>query len=405
MNLRDILFSLLFFYKEKLLFLSWIRNLKKYPLSTNNETGVNLAGYLNAESGLGTASRAVARVLEKTDIPFALINIKQQWLRSNDKTYSHLLNHDNPYFINILHVNADMVPHVANRLGARWFRGKYNIGYWYWELDKFPIQWAVSLRCFQEIWVASSFTLDAVSKIADIPVIKMPPSVAVNLSAKFERSYFSLHENSFIFLYVFDFMSLFERKNPLAVISAFREAFAGGRREDVTLVLKLMNAAKNKNAFAIMLKATDGLPVHIIDSYLSQDELNGLISLSDCYISLHRAEGFGLPIAEAMYLGKPVIATAYSGNMEFMNEHNSLPVRYDMKEIDKTIGPYKKGNRWAEPDIRHASQLMTEVFEDRVEASVIGASASAYIKQNFSTEALAFLMKQRIMEIKQSHFV
>lgn len=399
MNLKDFFFSLIFFYKEKFLFLRWAGKATKLLPSANSSPGINLAGYLSTESGLGTASRAVARIIEKTGIPLALINIEQQWLRSTDMTYSHLYSKENPYPINILHVNADMVPYVANRLGPRWFMGKYNIGYWYWELENFPPHWAGSLKCFHEIWVSSSFTLRAVSKITSVPVEKIPPSVKVDLPGRYERDYFGLHENAFIFLYIFDFMSLFERKNPMAVVSAFKRAFTGRRKDEVALVLKLTNTSKNKSAFDLLLKAQDGIPLQIIDSYLSANELNGLISLSDCYVSLHRAEGFGLPIAEAMYLGKPVIATAYSGNMEFMNELNSLPVKYKLKELDKTIGPYKKGNSWAEPDVMHAAELMVQVFEDRTKAKAIGAVASEYIRQNFSPESLAPRINERIKEI------
>lgn len=399
MLLKEFLFSLIFFYKEKLLFFIRFRRLRKRPMLKNKNFGVNLAGYLTTESGVGEAARAIIRVLEKTGVSFALNNIEQRWLRSGDTTYRYFFRNDNPYFINILHVNADMVPYVANRLGIQWFLNRYNIGYWSWELEDFPQKWKSSLRYFDEIWVASDFCLNSISKISNIPVKKVPPSIVVKIAHSLGRDYFGLSESSFVFLYVFDFMSIFERKNPQAVISAFKTAFGGYDEKEVLLILKLINTAKNKRAYSKLMKASEGLPIKIIDSYLERNELYNLIAVSDCYVSLHRSEGFGISIAEAMYLGKPTIATAYSGNMEFMNEKNSLLVRYDIKKIEKTAGPYKKGNYWAEPDTGHAAELMRLVFEDRAKASEIGATASRYIYDNFSPEAIKGIMKERLKEI------
>jgi glycosyltransferase involved in cell wall biosynthesis len=398
MSLKEFL-SLLFLYKEKLLFLIKIYSLKTRSRARYKNFGVNLAGYLTTESGVGEAARSIIKILEKTDIHFALNNIEQRSLRSKDTTYSDLFRKDNPYSINILHVNADMVPYVVNRLGIEWFFNKYNIGYWYWELEEFPKKWKSSLRCFDEIWVASDFCFNSISKISSIPITKMPPSVEVNITRSYDRDYFGLTESSFLFLSVFDFFSIFERKNPQGIISAFKKAFGGCNEKEVNLVLKLTNSSKNKRAYSELIKASEDLPIKIIDSYLTRDELYGLISVSDCYVSLHRSEGFGLPIAEAMYLQKPVIATAYSGNMEFMNEKNGLLVRYDLKRIEKTAGPYKKGNYWAEPDIEHAAGLMKQIFEDRAKAKEIGVAASEYIRKNFSPEALKNRMKHVLKDI------
>jgi glycosyltransferase involved in cell wall biosynthesis len=402
MFLRKLLSSL-FLYKEKLLFLNKTHRLKTGSASVNNSFGVNLVGYLTTESGVGEAARSMVRIIEEAKIPFALNNITPRLLRSQDDTYTNLFRKDNPYCINILHVNADMVPYTANRLGIDWFLNKYNIGYWYWELEEFPKKWKNSLRCFDEIWVASDFCLHAISKISPVPVIKMSPSIEVKMSRSYRRDYFGLRESSFVFLYVFDFLSVIERKNPQAVITAFKKVFGGRTENEVVLVLKLTNPDKNKPAHSEILKGAEGLPLKIIDTYLERDELYGLISVSDCYLSLHRSEGFGLPIAEAMYLGKPAIATAYSGNMEFMNDKNSLLVKYDMQKIEKTAGPYKKGIYWAEPDVNHAGNLMRYVFEDRTKAKQIGATASEYIRKNFSPETLKYRLEHVLNDIFTMH--
>jgi glycosyltransferase involved in cell wall biosynthesis len=145
-----------------------------------------------------------------------------------------------------------------------------------------------------------------------------------------------------------------------------------------------------------LLRASKGLNVRIVDKYLVKDELHSLMSLSDCYVSLHRSEGFGLTLAESMYMGKPVIATAYSGNMDFMTVNNSFPVKYTLIEIEKDTGPYKKGNVWADPDIGHAAEMMDFVYRNREIAAQIGQTASRDIRTLYSPSAIGRRAKERI---------
>jgi glycosyltransferase involved in cell wall biosynthesis len=195
-------------------------------------------------------------------------------------------------------------------------------------------------------------------------------------------------------------LSYFERKNPLAIIKAFRNAFKP--TEDAMLILKFSNSESNVSARDRIIEAAKGLKVKIIDKYLYKDELYALLNLIDCYVSLHRSEGFGLTLAEAMYLKKPVIATAYSGNTDFMNCNNSFLVTYKIIEIEEDIGHYKKGNIWADPDILHATELMRYVYENRETARNIGAVASNDIRSQLSPLAVGNKIKTRIKSITQS---
>ena len=360
-----------------------------------NEIGVNVAGYLDTESGVGEAGRGMIRSLEKASVRFALNNIEQQWLRRNDKTYTNFST-ENTYKINLLHVNADQVPNVFVQLGENYFNGKYNVGYWFWELSNFPRKWDGSFRYFNEIWVASDFLLDALSQVSPVPVVKIPISIGFEARGLLDRKALGIPERSFVFLNIFDFQSFAERKNPFALIEAFRRFYHDFSSREGLLLLKMTNTAADPVLLGEIKAKMSGLPIRIIDTYFDKNDIYDLLLLSDCYVSLHRSEGFGLPLAEAMYLRKPVIATGYSGNMDFMNINNSFLVKYSLIEIKKDVGPYEKGNVWADPDILHAAELMRCVYENRESAQEMGARASEDIKNLLDPVALGKRIKGRI---------
>ncbi|OGP12528.1 MAG: hypothetical protein A2052_00020 [Deltaproteobacteria bacterium GWA2_54_12] len=359
--------------------------------------GSNIAGYISAESGTGEAARANIRSAQCAGIPIALNNIESN-SRQGDRTYSAFTK-ENPYPINLIHVNADQVTNFFRKNGADYFRNKYNIGFWYWELSVFPEEWLDRFALFNEIWVASSFCQEAVSRVSPIPVIKIPPSVVIDDTKKINRKRFGLKDGEFLFLFIFDFLSFPERKNPLALIESFKKAFRPG--ENARLVIKSTNSEKNPSLRQQLIDSAKGLNVSFIDEYLDKDDVHSLMAECDCYVSLHRSEGFGLTIAEAMYLRKPVIATAYSSNMDFMNVNNSFPVKYRLVEIEKDIGPYKKGNLWAEPDVTHAAELMRFVYDNKESSAECGRNASSDIKKNLSPAVCGGLILDRFKRITQ----
>ncbi len=353
---------------------------------------VNIAGYIKSEHGVGEAVRANIRAFESAKIPYVLNNI-QSSSRQEDVTFT-TFSDSNPYEINFIHVNADQVQNYRVQKGAKYFEGKYNIGYWVWELSKFPDEWLRSFKYFNEIWTASQFSADSISKVSSIPVIRIPHSITMENIKPVKRSDFGLKDDSFIFLFMFDYYSFLERKNPLGLIEAFKLAFK--ENENVQLVLKCSNSKFNPEGARKIETASEGHNIIIIDSYFSKSEINSLHNVSDCFVSLHRSEGFGLPMAEAMYLGKPVIATAYSGNIDFMTVSNSFLVKYNLVEIEKDVGPYKSGSVWAEPDVNHAAELMRYVYENREGSIRTGQKASEDIKMQLSPIKVGRMISDRV---------
>jgi GT2 family glycosyltransferase/glycosyltransferase involved in cell wall biosynthesis len=355
--------------------------------------GLNVLGYINAEHGVGEAVRANILSLKAAGLEVSLNNVTPTYIRQNDSSFP-ALSSSNPFLINLIHINADEFPRMCLERGENYFKNKYKIGFWTWELSDFPDEWQESFTYCDEIWVPSSFTLASISKKSRIPVIKISHAVSVDKIKNVQRSYFGLKEKDFIFLFIFDFLSYFERKNPLAVIQAFERSFSPS--EDVKLVIKCCNSSFDPSSMKRLMDAAKGYNIDIIDKYLFREEINALISLCDSYVSLHRCEGFGLTMAEAMFLGKPVIATGYSGNTDFMNIGNSYLVSYKLIPIHKDVGPYGKGGMWAEPNIEHATELMKYVYENKTKAQEIGKIASDDIKKCFNLDVIGHEIKNRI---------
>ncbi len=240
---------------------------------------------------------------------------------NNDTTYTEFSD-DNPYVFNLVHVNASELANFAWYKGEAYFRDRYNIGAWTWELPSFPEEWLPRFQYHHEIWVPSGFVADALSRVSPVPVVRMPYVIHPEPSRRddFDRSHFGLPPDAVVFLFIFVSHSEVEMKNPMGLLEAFKRAFLTDK--DAFLLIK--SSHPDPQAARAMQQAAKSANVRIMNEVVSRDEVHALYNLCDCYISLHRSEGFGLTPAEAMNAGKPVIATGYGGNVDFMTPEKAI---------------------------------------------------------------------------------
>jgi glycosyltransferase involved in cell wall biosynthesis len=359
--------------------------------------GVNLAGFVASEKGLGEGLRATLRSLAAAQVPHVVNNFTEH-SSANVERVSVMFSEDNPYRVNLLHVNAEQVPEFA-RTQRGYFQNHYNIGYWNWELPDFPVQWKASCGYFNEIWAPTDFVRQAIAKISPVPVVTIPYAINPDLeiSSEWTRARFGLPEEAFVFVFVFSFHSIAERKNPLGLIQAFRQAFPE-KDKDVRLVIKVAHSRLGSAYQRALQEACQDSRITLLDTVLPRPALYSLMSLSDCYVSLHRSEGFGFTMTEAMSLGKPVIATAYSGNLDFMSTENSFLVRCKLVEADCDYYPYR-GGLWAEPDLEHAAELLRCVRQNPEAARQMGEKGKQSVMQYLHPRTVGSMIANRLCSL------
>lgn len=357
-------------------------------------TGANLVGHPYGALGMGEHVRKSAQAFDAAGVPFVIVNTFRQRGPHGDKFQEFPLHarisEDNPYPVSVFHLNADEMALASAHLGDAFFRNRYNIGYWAWELAHFPDPWCAAFRYFYEIWAPSRFIQQAVAEKSPHRVHHMPLAVEFATGAPLPRSHFGLPPDKFLFLFYFDFTSYVTRKNPFGPIAAFRMAFAGARRHDAALVIKVNGMEQRPEAYQAFLAALGEHrdDVILLDRVMTDHEVRSLVADCDCFVSLHRSEGFGRGLAEAMYCGKPVIATGYSGNMDFTHEDNALLVDYTLVPVREGEYPFHEGQLWADPDVTNAAEHMQRVVADRAFATRIGARAAEYIRAHHSFHAV-----------------
>jgi glycosyltransferase involved in cell wall biosynthesis/SAM-dependent methyltransferase len=360
--------------------------------------GVNVAGYFSSVLGVGEAARQVIGALRSAGLEVAPLRVSEKGGRGNLEDPELSVPDAEPrYPVNLVCVNADMLPVFADDVGPAFFDARYTIGLWWWEVSSFPERWLDSFEHVDEVWAGSRHVADALAAVSPVPVVHTTVPVTVPPFAPRTRAELGLPEG-FLFLFTFDHNSVFARKNPLGLIEAFMRAFEPG--SGAALVIKAINGDQHPEHHTALVEAAGAHPdVHLIDRYVSRGEKDAMIDACDVYVSLHRAEGFGFPLAEAMWLGKPVIATGYSGNVDFMTPQNSWLVDHRLVPIGEGAEPYPPSGRWAEPDLDHAATLMREAFADPEATRARGERGQAEVRARYSPEAAGAAMVERLAHL------
>jgi glycosyltransferase involved in cell wall biosynthesis len=389
-------------------YLAWCTGrLKKENIKPFDRTyyvdGVNLIGNIRGDFGLGQSCRLVAGELQDSGTAFGVC---QYYTSDKEHMEDHscdgLLLHEPKYNINLFHINANEFTLAYFRLGKQVWDYRYQIAFWLWELEEFPKEWTGCIDLLHEVWTPSEFVSSAIRKCTDKPVVTIPYYVEAPINAGYDRAYFKIPKDQFLFLMMYDSNSIMERKNPIGVLKAFKKAFAENPH-NAGLVIKLNG--ENKKEINFIRRYLDGCKnVYFMTRVLSKIEVNSLTAVVDVYVSMHRAEGFGLVMAEAMCNGTPCIATNWSANTEFMDKKSACLLDYKLVPIKKDLGPFRRGSCWAQPNINQAAAYMKRLYEDTEFYNRISQNARKQAKKVFNRERTAKLIQKRIREIyKENH--
>ncbi len=322
---------------------------------------VELAGYLNSAVGVGEAARRYVAALRSVGIEVLErdVPLPDRDSAGVEPSIGTSPKPDSISF-NLFCLNPEqMVPYLEGPDRPP-RAGRHTIGIWSWEVDVLPSGWREAAAGLDDIWTYSSFASSLIEREIGAPVQSIPPPVCISSHSSSPPAHL---QKGFRVLVMFDYLSTLQRKNPLGAIEAFKQAF---RPEDgAVLIVKSMNGKHRPERQAEITAASGGRSdITLIDQTMSSAERDALIAACDCYLSLHRSEGHGLPLAEAMMAGKAVVATAYGGNTEFMSKGNSFLVDWKPTRVGEGVEHYPPEASWAEPDIGHAARLLRTVRDD-----------------------------------------
>jgi glycosyltransferase involved in cell wall biosynthesis len=367
-------------------------------------SSVNYVGYFRAHLGVAEAARNSVQALTSAGVGVTAIDITAS-ASSPEGAYvfDAAASGTMQSTISILGCNADMLPSVLAKLPAK-VQHTYRIGCWYWEAPEFPDEWCDRFDMVDEVWAATRFIAEAIRAKATVPVVVVPvmvdpPKVTRN-RAWLATLVPEIMPDEFVFLFQFDVRSVPFRKNPEGAIAAFLRAFTPD--EPVRLVIKMLNADDDPGLLARLSRVATGHRVSFMDQTLESTDRFRLLASVDSFVSLHRAEGLGLSIAEAMAYGLPVVVTDWSGNVDFTSAENAALVGYDLVPTKAPHGPYPAGTVWAEPRIAEAAHQMRRVVDDPAWRKAIGSAAARTVATDLSAEAVGTAMRTRLERLATS---
>ena len=362
-----------------------------------SKKGINIFGYFDANTGVANGAKLMDDVINEANISSTRFNVDI----NDNSVITKCIKSKKDWDISLFHVNADQtpfcIPFVDNNLSS-----SYKIGFWAWELDRFPAKFLESGKFLNDLWVPSNFIADSIMRSCDFEPKVVPHALDVHSSGLYGMDKKLKIKDKFTVATTFDCDSYIDRKNPAATLNAFiRASEDKDFKENSCLIIKLsgkmgrrkviseINEAQEKNKFNLIL----------IDQHLSDEEMAGLRNVTDVFISLHRSEGFGLNLIENMSAGNLVIATNYSGNTDFMNHENSLLVDYKMISLKENQYPEWEGQFWADPSIEDASKKLLWSFRNNKDRKKLSMNAKKYIEDNFSIREISKKVSSNIEAI------
>jgi glycosyltransferase involved in cell wall biosynthesis len=366
---------------------------------TSADAPLVVAGLFSTANGIGEGARLTYRALKAAGLDPLAVDLSDKLapvdMESDIATVPMPQAREGTL---LLQLNGPEIPAALEHLDMKFGRAWYTIGYWAWELPVFPEGWEKAFPFLSEIWTVSTFVADALGRAPSpappIHVFGHPVAPPDELNA--HRDKFGLPENAFVFLAMSDSMSSLDRKNPFGAIAAHRAAFG----EDPTriLLVKTRNLERHGQAHGDLMAAIGGAGnIRLLDASLSSEGRWELLASVDALISLHRSEGFGLTIAEAMSLGKPVIATGWSGSSHLATPETAYIVGSELVPCRDRYGVYvTRDAHWADPDVDEAAQHMRAISQTPRPVATKCAAAKAHIRAVAAFDTVGAAMAQRL---------
>ena len=366
-----------------------------------DDVPLTIIGHPYAPIGMGEQLRSHVQACTTLRLHHRVFDIFRYAQRTDPvhfQVIGELERRDLPGGIRVFHINGDEAGPVIKEFEARGgdFGAGYNVIVPAWELPEYPAAWAGQLRRFDEVWALSRFTQASLTK-AGVASHLIGQAVELEAGTNLPRRWFGIRESAFVLLYFFDLSSYSSRKNPAAVLALLERIRRDDPYRDVQLVLKVKNVERGAEEWAASM--ADDPQVKVIATPLDTLGVRSLITACDCFVSLHRAEGFGRGLGEAMALGRLALGTAWSGNVDFMTDRNSLLVSYDLVPLQPDEYPHWQGQSWADPDVDHAWSLLRPVLDDPDRGRAIARQGQADVLRTHGNRAVGLRILDRLERI------
>lgn len=349
---------------------------------------LNMFGFFGGQFGLGESARLYASALVSSGMAVATVDLDLGLPHSRQAVAGGARPNPGADAVDLIVVNPDYLALALPAIEALGPADRFRIGCWFWELDVVPAPWRDALALVDAVMVSSRFVEEAFARVTDKPVFRVPLPLVVRPDSGLERAAFGLSTSAFVFMTSFDFHSSVHRKNPHDAIMAFRQAFPDD--SDVQLVVKSSNGAHYPGLLAELVELVRGdARILVRDQTIDAAHMRSLQRCCDAFVSLHRAEGFGLGLAECMALGKPVIATRWSGNLDFMGDDNSCLVDAAPVAVRANEYPHCEGMSWAQPNVAQAAAWMRRLVDEPGLTAAIGARAADDVRSLLEPERVA----------------